>query len=263
MTEGSPSARARLEVDEGVGVLRLEQPPANAIDLAMGLALQDAIREAGARSDVGAVVVWGGPRIFAAGADIKAMARWGPEEVKPSVDALGTACDMLEELPKPVIAAINGYALGGGLELALACDLRYVADDARLGQPEVTIGVIPGAGGTQRLIPLVGVGRTRELVYTGRHVDAGEAIAIGLAEKVATAADVFGLAMDDARALADGPREAVAAAKRAIRAAIVSPGAQGFRAEREAFLSLFGTPDQREGMAAFLEKRPPRFGSTS
>lgn len=263
MTEGSPSAPARLEVDDGVGVVRLEQPPANAIDLAMGLALQDAIREAGERTDVGAVAVWGGPRIFAAGADIKAMAGWGPEEVKPSVDALGTACDMLEELPKPVIAAINGYALGGGLELALACDLRYVADDARLGQPEVTIGVIPGAGGTQRLIPLVGVGRTRELVYTGRHVDADEAVAIGLAEKVAPAADVFGLAMDDARALAEGPREALAAAKRAIRAAVVSPGAQGFRTEREAFLSLFGTPDQREGMAAFLEKRPPRFGSTS
>jgi len=262
MTEGSPSAPARLEVDDGVGVVRLEQPPANAIDLTMGLALQDAIREAGDRTDVGAVVVWGGPRIFAAGADIKAMARWGPDEVRPSVDALGTACDMLEELPKPVIAAVDGYALGGGLELALACDLRYVAEDARLGQPEVTIGVIPGAGGTQRLIPLVGVGRTRELVYTGRHVEAGEAVAIGLAEKVAPA-DVFGLAMDDARALADGPREALAAAKRAIRAAIVTPGAQGFGAEREAFLSLFGTPDQREGMVAFLEKRPPRFGSAS
>lgn len=253
-------APARLEVDDGVGIVRLDQPPANAIDLAMGLALQRAIAEAGERDDVGAVVVTGGRKIFAAGADIKAMATWDPEEVRPSVDALGAACDLLEELPKPAIAAVNGYALGGGLELALGCDLRYLADDAQVGQPEVQIGVMPGAGGTQRLVSLVGAGRTRDLVYTGRRVGAEEALRIGLAERVLPADEVLTVALDDARALADGPRAAIAAAKRAIRAAAPAAGSDGLRLERELFAGLFGTPDQREGMAAFLEKRPPRFG---
>ena len=248
-------------MDGGVGVIRLDQPPANAIDLSMGLALQATIREAGERDDVGAVVVWGGPKLFAAGADIKAMAGWGPEEVRPSVEALGTACDLLEELPKPAIAAVHGYALGGGLELALACDLRYVAEDAQLGQPEVGIGVIPGAGGTQRLVPLVGVGRTRELVYTGRRVGAEEALRIGLVERVLPAGELLDAAVADAHDLASGPREALAAAKRAIRAAVMTPGRTGLATERELFLRLFDTPDQREGMRAFLEKREPRFGA--
>ncbi|HSL10040.1 MAG TPA: enoyl-CoA hydratase-related protein [Actinomycetota bacterium] len=261
MGDGAATAPARLEIDDGVGVIRLDRPPANAIDLEMGLALQDAIREAAERDDVGAIVVWGGRTIFAAGADIKAMATWGPDEVRPSVDALGTACDLLERIPKVAIAAVNGYALGGGLELALACDLRYLGDDAKVGQPEVTIGVIPGAGGTQRLVPLVGVGRARELVYSGRIVAASEASAIGLAEKVLSADEVIGTAIDDARRFAEGPRQALAAAKEAFRAAIATPGEPGISAERDAFLALFGTSDQREGMAAFLEKRPPRFGS--
>jgi enoyl-CoA hydratase/carnithine racemase len=250
----------RLEVDDGVGVISLDRPPANAFDLQMGVELHDAVREAGDRDDVGAIVVWGGRRIFAAGADIKDMVEWGPTEVRPQVDALGGACDLLEELPKVSIAAVNGYALGGGCEVALACDLRYLADDAKLGQPEIRIGVIPGAGGTQRLVPLVGVGRARELVYTGRQVDAEEALRIGLAERIAPADEVFDAAVADARALARGPREALAAAKAAIRAAVRTPGPEGVREERERFLALFGTPDQREGMRAFTEKRPPRFG---
>jgi enoyl-CoA hydratase/carnithine racemase len=250
----------RLEVDDGVGVVRLDRPPANAFDLRMGEELQDALREAGERDDVGAIVVWGGPRIFAAGADIKDMVEWGPEQVRPQVDALGGACDLLETLPKVSIAAVNGYALGGGCEVAIACDLRYLAEDARLGQPEIRIGVIPGAGGTQRLVPLIGLGRTRELVYTGRQVDADEASRIGLAEKVLPAGEVFDAAVADARVLAQGPRQALAAAKAAIRAAVRTPGPDGIREERERFLDLFGTRDQREGMRAFLEKRPPRFG---
>lgn len=250
----------RLEVDDGVGVVRLDRPPANALDLQMGLELQAAIREAGDRDDVGALVVWGGRKLFAAGADIKAMATWGPDEVKPSVDALGAACDLLEELPKVSIAAVNGYALGGGLELALGADLRYLADDAAVGQPEIRLGVIPGAGGTQRLVRLLGPGRTRELVYTGRSVGADEAAALGLAERVLPADDVFDAAVADARELAQGPREALAAAKAAIRAAVSNPGPIGVARERELFLALFGGHDQREGMRAFLDKRDPRFG---
>ena len=253
-------ALVQLEVDDGVGVIRLDRPPANAFDLAMGLELQEAIREADANGDVGAIVIHGGPKLFGAGADIKAMAEWGPEEVRPSVDALGDACDLLEEIGKVSIAAVTGFALGGGLELALACDLRYLAEDARVGQPEITIGVIPGAGGTQRLARLVGLGTTRDLVYSGRQVDAAEAKALGLAERLLPPADVLAAAVQDAKGFAHGPRQALAAAKAAIRAA-ETPGVAGIRAERELFLQLFGSPDQREGMRAFLEKREPRFGS--
>lgn len=251
----------RLEVDQGVGVVRLDRPPANAIDLQVGLELQEVILEAAGREDVGALVLWGGSRIFAAGADIKAMVDWGPEEVQPSVDALGVACDLLEEIPKISIAAVNGFALGGGLELALAADLRYLAEDAKVGQPEIGLGVMPGAGGTQRLTRMAGPGRARDLVYTGRQVPAPEALALGLAERVIPPGDVFDTAVADARTLARGPREALAAAKAALRAAVETPGSAGIARERELFVALFGSHDQREGMSAFLEKRDPRFGA--
>jgi enoyl-CoA hydratase/carnithine racemase len=250
----------RLEVDDGVGLVRLDRPPANAIDLSVGTELGEAIGEAVARDDVGALVVWGGPTIFAAGADIKAMAEWGPEEVKPSVDALGVACDRLETAPKISVAAVNGYALGGGMELALAADLRVVADDATLGQPEILIGVIPGAGGTQRLTRLIGPGRATELVVTGRRLDAAEAASLGIANRVVASQRVLDEAVELARGFARGPRDALAAAKAAIRASIETPGPAGVAQERERFLALFGTHDQREGMRAFLDKREPRFG---
>lgn len=251
----------RFEVDDGVGVIRLDRAPANAIDLQMATELGEAIAEAAERDDVGALVVWGGERIFAAGADVKAMAEWSPDEVRPSVDALGAACDRLESIPKVVIAAVNGFALGGGLELALGADVRYLADDATVGQPEIKIGVIPGAGGTQRLCRLIGPAKTRELVYTGRLVKADEALSLGLADRVLPAADVFPAAVEAAREFAQGPAQALAAAKMAINAAMATPGPAGIARERELFLGLFGTPDQREGMRAFLDKREPRFGS--
>ena len=250
----------RLEVDDDVGVIRLDRPPANAIDLQVGVELGEAISEAEERSDIGALVVWGGPKLFAAGADIKAMAGWSRDQVRPSVQALGDVCDLLERIQKISIAAITGYALGGGLELALGCDLRYLADDARVGQPEIALGVIPGAGGTQRLTRLVGPGLTRHFVYTGMQLDAATAVRLGVAEVIHPAAAVFEEAVRDARAFARGPRRALAAAKRAIRAATESAGTDGMRVERDLFLDLFGTADQREGMQAFLEKRPPRFG---
>jgi enoyl-CoA hydratase/carnithine racemase len=249
-----------LEVDDGVAVVRLDNPPANAIDLALALELQAAIRQADADASVGAIVLTGGRRLFAAGADINAMATWGPEDERPSVEALGDACDLLESVGTVAIAAVHGYALGGGMELALACDLRYAADDATFGQPEIKLGVIPGAGGTQRLVRVVGPGRARELVYSGRFLPASEAAALGIVERVVAADALLETAIGYARQLARGPREALAAAKASIRAAVETPGSAGIRAEREAFLALFGTADQREGMAAFLEKRDPRFG---
>lgn len=251
----------RFEVLDGVGVIRLDRPPANAIDLAMATEIGEAIAEARDRDDVGALVVWGGERIFAAGADVKAMAEWGPEEVRPSVDALGGACDALETIPKIAIAAVTGFALGGGLELALGADFRFVADDASLGQPEIKLGVIPGAGGTQRLSRLIGPARTRDLVYSGRVVGADEALAWGIADRLMAGAEVFPQAVAAARRFAEGSRTALAAAKMAIGAASGSPGPAGIARERELFLGLFGTSDQREGMRAFLDKRDPRFGS--
>ena len=250
-----------LEVRDDVGVVRLDRPPVNAIDRVVGFELLGAFREAERREDVGALVIWGGPKIFAAGADIKSMAALDPEEVRPVVSALGDALDVLEAMPKISIAAVEGYALGGGFELALAADLRYLGEGATIGQPEVTIGVIPGAGGTQRITQLSGAGVARDLVYTGRLLRALEAKALLLCNRVVDSGSAFDSAIGDARGFAKGPRAALAAAKAAIRAGVLTPGAAGLAAEKELFCSLFGTHDQREGMRAFLEKREPRFGS--
>jgi enoyl-CoA hydratase len=247
-----------LTVDDGVGVVRLDRPPANAISHRVGRELGEAVREARERDDVGSVVVWGGPKIFAAGADIKEMAGFGPSEIEPVVAALGEALQVLESMPKVSIAAINGFALGGGFEIALACDLRFAAADAEVGQPEIGIGVIPGAGGTQRLARLAPAA-VRDLVFTGRRVHSDEALRAGLVDRVSPADELLDDAIRAARGFAAGPHQALAAAKAAIRAAFETPGARGLATERETFIALFGTSDQKEGMRAFLEKREPRF----
>jgi enoyl-CoA hydratase/carnithine racemase len=252
-------ALVHLEVDDGVGIVRLDRPPANAISLQLSIELLDALEEAGSRDDVGALVLWGGPKLFAAGADIKEMVDHGPNEIREQVTKLGDACDLLGAMSKISIAAITGFALGGGFELSLACDLRYAAEDARVGQPEIKIGVIPGAGGTQRMTWLAGNGVARDLTYTGRQVEAEEAMALRLIERVLPADQVYEAALQDARAFASGPRQAIAAAKEAIQAAVRDPGPPGVAREKELFVALFGTADQREGMRAFIEKRPPAF----
>ena len=248
-----------LQSDGGVGVVRLNRPPANAINAQVSNELRDAVLEAGSRDDVGAVLVWGGERIFAAGADIKNMAGFGPEQIRPEVSALGDALVVVEELPKVTIAVIHGYALGGGCELALACDLRYAASDATLGQPEIKLGVIPGAGGTQRLPRLVGLSRAKDLTYSGRQVAADEALAIGLVDRVFPAEELFGRALEDARRYARGPAKALAAAKEALNATAYMEQGAGLAFERDVFVGLFDTEDQKEGMRAFLEKRDPAF----
>jgi len=249
----------RLEVDDGVGIVRIDRPPANAISLQLSIELLAALEEAGSRDDVGAIVVWGGPKLFAAGADIKEMVDHGPDEIRVQVSKLGEACDLVESLPKISIAAITGFALGGGFEFSLACDLRYAADDAKVGQPEVAIGVMPGAGGTQRIAWLAGVSVARDLTYTGRQVGAEEACSLRLVERLFPSDQVFEAAVQDARRFANGPRRALAAAKEALRGA-VGPGARdGVDREKELFIALFGGPDQREGMRAFLDKRTPDF----
>jgi len=248
----------RLAVDDGVGVIRIDRPPANALARAVSLELSGAAETVTADDAVRAVVVWGGERIFAAGADIKAMVGYGPEEVAEDVGGLERACRDLEAIPKVTIAAINGFALGGGLEIALACDFRFAAEDAQLGLPEIKLGIIPGSGGTQRLPRLVGLAKARDLIYTGRQVTAAEALDIGLVDQVAPAADLIGLASQMARSFVEGPSLAYAAAKRALAAAD-RPLEEGLRVEREVFVALFATRDQEEGMRAFLDKREPRF----
>ena len=249
----------RTQTQEAVATIRLDRPPANALGRAVSVELQHAAREVADDPEVRAVVLWGGERIFAAGADIKAMVEWGPAEIDVDVSALEQACRDLEAIPKPVLAAVNGYALGGGCELALACDLRIVAEDAKVGLPEIRLGVIPGAGGTQRLPRLVGLGRAREMVFTGRHVGAEEALAIGLADRVAPADRVYPTALEEAARWAAGPTLALGAAKTALSAAVELDRASGLRVEHDVFVRLFRTHDQREGMRAFLEKREPRF----
>jgi len=248
-----------LEKQGGVATIRLDRPPANAINEQLALGLWDAAREVGDDEAVRAVVIWGGERIFAAGADIKEMAEFGPREIGPVVGALEGALRHVEAIPKVVIAAVNGYALGGGCELALCADFRFIAEDTRLGQPEIKIGVIPGAGGTQRLPRLVGLPRARDIVYSGRMVAAEEALAIGLADRVLPPAEVYPAALEEAARYASGPTLAYRAAKMAVGAAAQGPQAAGLEVEREAFRDLFATEDQKEGMRAFLEKRPPEF----
>ncbi len=249
----------RVEIDGAVATIRIDRPPANAFARPVSLELGEAARAVAADDAVRSVVVWGGDRIFGAGADIKAMVGYGPDEAATDVGALEDACRALEAVPKPVIAAVNGFALGGGCEVALACDLRFAAADAQLGLPEITLGIIPGAGGTQRLPRLIGLARARDLILSGRRVGAEDALAMGLVDRVFAAPDVYPAALEEARRFADGPTTAYAAAKRALAAAGELSLAAGLGVEREVFLPLFATRDQKEGMRAFLEKRDPRF----
>jgi len=245
-------------VEEAVAVLTLNRPPVNALSAALVADLEAAVARA-ADPAVRAVVVTGSPH-FAAGADISELkaASAGSSDT-PLASRLSAALLALEALPKPTIAAVRGFALGGGLELALACDFRYLAEDARVGLPEITLGIFPGAGGTQRLPRLVGVGRARDLIYTGRHLKAPEALAIGLADKVVPADELMAAAMGAAAALAAGATVAIGAAKQAINATLGLGMEEGLAVEAAGFTTCLGTADAREGLAAFLEKRKPGF----
>jgi enoyl-CoA hydratase/carnithine racemase len=248
------------ETREGaVATIRLDRPPANAINEQLSLELWDAAKAVADDDAIRAVVVWGGEKIFAAGADVKEMALFGPRDIAPVVGALESALRHLEAIPKVVIAAINGYALGGGCEIALCADFRFAAEDAKLGQPEIRLGIMPGAGGTQRLPRLVGLARAREIIFSGRQVEAKEALAIGLVDRVLPASEVYRAALEEAARYAAGPSVAYRAAKLAVNAAAQSDQTTGLEVERDLFRDLFATQDQKEGMRAFLEKREPGF----
>jgi enoyl-CoA hydratase/carnithine racemase len=248
-----------IDVEDGVATILLQRPPMNALCLQMQREIREAAELVSQRSDVGAVILYGGPKVFAAGADIKEMGGMTYQDMLRVSVGLQDCFTAVARIPQPTIAAVTGYALGGGCELALCADLRIVADDAKLGQPEILLGIIPGAGGTQRLPRLVGVARAKELIFTGRQVDAAEAAAIGLANRVVPAADVLDAAQEMARRLARGPALALRAAKEAIDHGLDTDLATGLDIERVRFAALFATDDQSIGMSAFMEKRPAEF----
>ncbi|HYN97279.1 MAG TPA: enoyl-CoA hydratase-related protein [Pilimelia sp.] len=250
----------RLEVDGGIGTIRLDRPPMNALNTRVQEELRAAAGEAAASPQVRAVIVDGGPDVFAAGADIKEMAAMTHADMVARAGALSSAFDAVARITKPVVAAVTGYALGGGCELALACDWRVVAQDARLGQPEIRLGLIPGAGGTQRLARLVGPARAKDLIFSGRLVDAAEALQIGLADRVVPADRVLAEARAMVEPYVAGPAQALRAAKLAVDGGLELPLAAGLAWESELFAALFATADRQEGMAAFTAKRNPRFG---
>jgi enoyl-CoA hydratase/carnithine racemase len=245
-----------LEVTDSVGTIRIERPKLNPLNEQVALEIGEAVDRAAADESVRAAVVWGGERVFAAGADIKEMADNDAVSMFRYIGRFQDIFTRLERLPIVTIAAINGYALGGGCELALACDLRICAEDSQLGQPEILLGVIPGAGGTQRLPRLIGVGRAKELIYSGRFVGAAEALAIGLVNEVVPPDQVYPRALEVARRYAQGPTVALMAAKQAIHNGLQTDMTSALLIERQAFSALFSTDDQRIGMESFTQEGP-------
>ncbi|MFF5080117.1 enoyl-CoA hydratase/isomerase family protein [Actinoplanes sp. NPDC000266] len=248
-----------LETNDGIGTIKLNRPPMNALNTQIQEELRAAAHSATGDEGVKAVVVYGGEKVFAAGADITEFTKTGYQEMAVRAEALSSAFDAVARIPKPVVAAITGYALGGGCELALACDWRVVADDAKLGQPEIKLGIIPGAGGTQRLARLIGPARAKDLIFSGRMVDAEEALRIGLADRVAPAGDVYRTAVELVRPYVSGPSLALRAAKLAVDGGLNLDLASGLALESQLFAGLFATDDRIEGTTAFVEKRKPRF----
>lgn len=246
----------QLQVDGAVGVIRLDRPPVNAINGVMHGELAAAADEAAARADVRAVVIYGGERAFAAGADIKEMAEMTPADISAYGGRLTDALDRVARIGKPVIAAVTGYALGAGCELALTADFRVLAEDAVIGLPEITLGVIPGAGGTQRLPRIIGVTRAKEMIFSGRGVKGPKAVEIGLASVAVPAGEVLTTAMAMAQGYATGATAAIGLAKRAIDNGLDVDLATALRIESAGFALAFATEDQKTGMASFITEGP-------
>ncbi|MEV8124608.1 enoyl-CoA hydratase-related protein [Streptomyces sp. NPDC085944] len=245
-----------LEVAEGVGTLRLDRPPMNALDVATQDRLKELAEEVTRRGDVRAVVIHGGEKVFAAGADIKEMQVMDHAAMIARSRALQDSFTAVARIPKPVVAAVTGYALGGGCELALCADFRIAGENAKLGQPEILLGLIPGAGGTQRLSRLIGPSKAKDLIFTGRQVRADEALALGLVDRVVPAGEVYEQAHAWAARLAKGPAIALRAAKEAIDTGLETDIETGLAVERNWFAGLFATEDRERGMRSFVEEGP-------
>jgi enoyl-CoA hydratase/carnithine racemase len=246
----------RLEVDGGIGTIRLDRPPMNALSRRCADEIRSAAQHAADHAGVRAVIVYGGEKVFAAGADVKEMATMPAAEMAAQVAAISSSLSAVADVPKPTVAAITGFALGGGYELALCCDRRIAAYDAKVGLPEILLGIIPGAGGTQRLPRLIGPARAKELIYTGRFVGAEEALRLGLVDEVVAADDVYAAARRWAEQFVAGPARALAAAKAAIDDGLDVDLSEGLRLETEAFAALAHTEDRTTGIRSFLDHGP-------
>jgi enoyl-CoA hydratase len=247
-----------VETRGRVGLITLNRPQAlNALNATLLTELTTAVQAFDDDTGIGCIVITGSEKAFAAGADIKEMA--GGSFLDMFYSDFPSGWDQVARMRTPTIAAVAGYALGGGCELAMLCDLIIAADNARFGQPEIKLGVIPGIGGTQRLTHAIGKAKAMEMILTGRMMDAGEAERSGLVARVVPLADLMTETMKTAETIAGMPLPATMVAKEAVNRAFEMSLAEGTRFERRVFHSLFATQDQKEGMAAFVEKRPPKF----
>lgn len=246
----------RLEVADGVGTIRLDRPKMNAISLQVQSELRAACAEATERDDVRAVVVYGGERLFAAGNDVAEMSEMSYADMVKATRGVSDAATAIAEIPKPTVAAVTGYALGGGCELTLACDIRIAADTATFGQPEVLLGIIPGAGGTQRLARLVGPAKAKDMIFTGRFVKADEALAIGLVDKVVPADEVYTAAVAWASQFTGAAALAIRAVKECIDRGLEVDINTGLAIEQQQFAAVFATEDRTIGMDSFLANGP-------
>ena len=246
----------RVEVAEGIATIRLDRPKMNALNAQVQDEIAAAAGQVSDDPEVRAVILYGGEKVFAAGADIKEMADMTYAQMAERSAKLQASFTAIATIGKPVVAAVTGYALGGGLELALTADFRVMGESAKVGQPEILLGVIPGAGGTQRLPRLIGPARAKDLIFTGRQVKADEALAIGLADKVVPDAEVYQAATELVKRYAGGPALALRAAKQAVDAGLEVDLATGLEIERLQFAALFATEDQKAGMRSFMEKGP-------
>ncbi|WP_424533999.1 enoyl-CoA hydratase/isomerase family protein [Sphaerisporangium viridialbum] len=245
--------RVALDITDRLATITLTQAPVNALDQPLVRELTEIIGKVRASEDARAVIVTGGPKVFAAGGDVKEMLDWDYRRAVRDSSALGDACTALARLPMPVVAAINGFALGGGCELALAADLRVCATDSRLGFPEILLGVIPGAGGTQRLPRLIGPGRAKDLIFSGRMLRAPQALEIGLVDHVVEPEEVLDKAKELVAPYLRGPAMALRAAKEAIDRGLEVSLDSGLEIERGLFAGLFATEDRSIGMTSFVE----------
>jgi enoyl-CoA hydratase/carnithine racemase len=252
----------RLEVDGAIGTIKLDRPPMNALNRQVQEEIRTVAQEAADRADVRAVVVYGGEKVFAAGADIKEMTNLSYVDMAGRARRLSSALTAVAEIPKPTVAAITGYALGGGYELALCCDRRVAGDNVKVGQPEILLGIIPGAGGTQRLARLVGAAKAKDAIYTGRFVEAQEALAIGMVDQVVAPDEVYKAARTWAEQFANGPAQALAAAKKAIDGGLDGDLRSGLNLESEVFAALFATEDRTIGMESFIANGPGKANFT-
>jgi enoyl-CoA hydratase/carnithine racemase len=247
------SGPVRFEVEDGIGTIYLQRPPMNALNFEVQDGLHAAALEAIERRDVAAVVIYGGEKVFAAGADVKEMQPMSYTDMVDRSVALQAAFNAIARIPMPTVAAITGYALGAGCELSLACDFRIAADNAKLGQPEVLLGLIPGAGGTQRLSRLIGPAKAKDMIFTGRFVTAQEALTIGLVDEVVPPEEVYAAARRRVERYVGGPAYAIRAAKEAIDRGLEVDLETGLEIERMQFVGIFATRDRDIGMQHFVE----------